>query len=53
MQQSKYGSQPNGSAQQAKIQAAEGEKRARLRHVERQRKRAIETLVVQAKKKKN
>ncbi|XP_059891711.1 uncharacterized protein LOC132445645 [Gadus macrocephalus] len=51
-QQSKYGSQASGSAQQAKKQSAEEEKRARLRHVAKQRKRALETLVVQAKKKK-
>ncbi|KAF3858932.1 hypothetical protein F7725_012133 [Dissostichus mawsoni] len=51
-QQSKYGSQASGSAQQAKKQTAEEEKRARLRHVAKQRKRAMETLVVQAKKKK-
>ncbi|KAL6478662.1 hypothetical protein MHYP_G00120950 [Metynnis hypsauchen] len=40
------------SAQQAKKQAAEKEKQARLRHVSMQRKRALETLA-QAKKKKN
>ena len=51
--QSKYGSQATGSAQQAKKQTAEGEKRARLRHVATQRKRAMETLVLQAAKKKN
>ncbi|XP_034058946.1 uncharacterized protein LOC117537731 isoform X2 [Gymnodraco acuticeps] len=51
-QQSKYGSQASGSAQQAKKQTAEEEKRARLKHVAKQRKRAMETLVVQAKKKK-
>ncbi|KAJ4929459.1 hypothetical protein JOQ06_005067 [Pogonophryne albipinna] len=51
-QQSKYGSQASGSAQQAKKQTAEEEKRVRLRHVAKQRKRAMETLVVQAKKKK-
>ncbi|KAI4826460.1 hypothetical protein KUCAC02_029907 [Chaenocephalus aceratus] len=51
-QQSKYGSQASGSAQQAKKQTAEEEKRARLRHVAKQGKRAMETLVVQAKKKK-
>ncbi|XP_077065678.1 uncharacterized protein LOC143718544 [Siphateles boraxobius] len=45
-QQSKYGSQASGSAQQAKKQTAEKEKRARLRHVAKQRKRAMETLVV-------
>lgn len=49
-QQSKYGSQATGSAQQAKKQTAEGEKQARLRHVATQRKRAMETLVLQAKK---
>ncbi|KAF3857796.1 hypothetical protein F7725_010997 [Dissostichus mawsoni] len=43
-QQSKYGSQASGSAQQAKKQTAEEEKRARLRHVAKQRKRAMETL---------
>ena len=52
-QQSKYGSQASGSAQQAKKQTAEEEKRARLRYVAKQRKRAMETLVVQAKKKQN
>ncbi|XP_033930621.1 uncharacterized protein [Pseudochaenichthys georgianus] len=36
-QQSKYGSQASGSAQQAKKQNAEEEKRARLRHVAKQR----------------
>lgn len=51
-QQSDYGSQASGSAQQAKRQTAEAEKRARLRHVATQRKRAMETLVVEAKKKK-
>lgn len=51
-QQSKYGSQATGSAQQAKKQTAEGEKRARLRHVATQRKRAMETLVLQEKKRK-
>ncbi|KAI4821041.1 hypothetical protein KUCAC02_028993 [Chaenocephalus aceratus] len=51
-QQIKYGSQASGSAQQAKKQTAEEEKRVRLRHVAKQRKRAMETLVVQAKKKK-
>lgn len=50
-QQSKYGSQATGSAQQAKKQT-EGEKRARLRHVATQRKRAMETLVLQEKKRK-
>ncbi|XP_034534681.1 uncharacterized protein LOC117809114 [Notolabrus celidotus] len=44
-QQSKYGSQASGSAQQTKRQTAEEEKRARLRHVAKQRKRAMETLV--------
>lgn len=47
-----HGSQASGSAQQAKKQNAEEEKRARLRHVAKQRKQAMETLVVQAKKKK-
>nr|XP_055062827.1 uncharacterized protein LOC129445854 isoform X2 [Misgurnus anguillicaudatus] len=51
-QHSKYGSQATGSAQQAKTQTAEEEKRARLRHAVTQRKRAMETLVVQAKKRK-
>ncbi|XP_034562620.1 uncharacterized protein LOC117829157 [Notolabrus celidotus] len=50
-QQSKYGSQASGSAQQTKRQTAEEEKRARLRHVAKQRKRAMETLV-QAKRRK-
>ncbi|XP_060760334.1 NLR family CARD domain-containing protein 3-like isoform X6 [Neoarius graeffei] len=51
-QQSKYGSQATCSAQQAKKQTAEREKRARLKHVATRRKRAMETLVVQANKRK-
>ena len=35
-QQSKYGSQASGSAQETKRQTAEEEKRARLRHVAKQ-----------------
>ena len=42
-QQSKYGSQASGSAQETKRQTAEEEKRARLRHVAKQWKRAMET----------
>ena len=50
-QQIEYGSQASGSASLSKRQKAEEEKRARLRHAAKQRKRALETLV-QAKKKK-
>ncbi|CAL8350936.1 unnamed protein product [Boreogadus saida] len=49
-QQIKYGCQVSGSASLSKRQKAEEEKRARLRHAAKQRKRALETLV-QAKKK--
>ncbi len=49
-QQSKYCSQVTGNTQQTKVQTAEEEKRARLRHAAKQRKRALETLV-QTKKK--
>lgn len=52
LQHRKYGCQETGSAQQAKKQAAESEKQARLRHVATQRKRAMETLAAQAKRKK-
>ncbi|CAL8319557.1 unnamed protein product [Arctogadus glacialis] len=49
-QQIEYGCQASGSASLSKRQEAEEEKRARLRHAAKQRKRALETLV-QVKKK--
>ncbi|KAL2102116.1 hypothetical protein ACEWY4_001284 [Coilia grayii] len=53
MQQRRYGHKQMGSAQQAKKQAAETEKQARLRHAATQRKRAMETLVTLAKRRRN
>ena len=50
-QQSKYGCQSSGCDQESKMQTAEEEKRASLRHMAKQQKWALETLV-QAKKKK-
>ena len=54
LQQSQLCSEPqaSGSAQQAKRQTADEEKRARLRHLAKQRRKAMDTLV-QAKKKKD
>ncbi|XP_056449462.1 uncharacterized protein LOC130385149 [Gadus chalcogrammus] len=49
-QQIEYGCQASGSASLSKRQKAEEEKKARMRHAAKQRKRALETLV-QAKKK--
>lgn len=51
VQHRQFGSKQQGSAQKAKKEAAEREKQARLRHAA-QRKRALETLVAQAKRKK-